>query len=326
MKAIVATVNGKDKGGEGTAIREALGLLHPEAVRFRGKTVVLVPNWVKAEPPDTGTVVGRAGLRVLIEELLGGEPSRLVVAAGSGGEPTPDVFTKVGFDRVIAETGVEFVDLNHGPYVEVDLSPYLPGGGSGAGAGGGRSGTRRFECPRRLQVNHLYLDMDALVSFTVIKQHEEAVCSLSLKNVALSWPPAELHGIPKAKLGIHEDLHAFIAAMAQVFPVDLAVLSGCPAMIGTGPTGGRPVETGLIVAGNDAVATDVVGARLLGFRPQAVGYLDILVRQAFGQSDLARVEFRGLSLAEAEEAFSLAAHGMPIVLDKEKILPVHIPH
>lgn len=60
-------------------------------------------------------------------------------------------------------------------------------------------------------------------------------------------------------------MHSFIAVMARRFPIDLAITVGHPAMIATGPLGGYPVETGMVIASTDAVAADVVGARLLGF-------------------------------------------------------------
>ncbi|RJQ06450.1 MAG: hypothetical protein C4551_08215 [Bacillota bacterium] len=87
---------------EGQAIREALGHIPDGILALRGKTVVLVPNWVKARPPETGAVVGPGSLRVLVEELQRMGPSRLVVAAGSGGDPTPKVFKAVGYDKVLA--------------------------------------------------------------------------------------------------------------------------------------------------------------------------------------------------------------------------------
>jgi len=61
---------------EGAAIRDSLAELPLEAVLPRGATVVLVPNWVKARPPETGTVVGPGSLRVLIEELKKLSPGR----------------------------------------------------------------------------------------------------------------------------------------------------------------------------------------------------------------------------------------------------------
>jgi hypothetical protein len=54
----------------------------------------------------------------------------------------------------------------------------------------------------------------------------------------MGWPPAEIHGFPKKELGIHKDLHGFIAAMAKKLPIDLAIISADKSMIGTGPNNG----------------------------------------------------------------------------------------
>ena len=80
-------------------------------------------------------------------------------------------------------------------------------------------------------------------------------------------------------------------------------------MIGTGPLGGHAVETGLVIAGTDALAVDVVGAKLLGFTPQAVRHLWEAARLGVGESDTERMKFVGMSLREAIEAFTLAAYG-----------------
>jgi uncharacterized protein (DUF362 family) len=57
-------------------------------------------------------------------------------------------------------------------------------------------------------------------------------------------------------------MHSFIAAMARRFPIDLAVTVGHPAMIATGPLGGHPVETGLVIASDG-----VMGRRNMGSSP-----------------------------------------------------------
>jgi uncharacterized protein (DUF362 family) len=61
--------------------------------------------------------------------------------------------------------------------------------------------------------------------------------------------------------------------MARRFPIQLAITVGHPATIATGPLGGHAVETGLVIASEDALAADVVGARLLGFNVQGVRHL-----------------------------------------------------
>ena len=106
-----------------------------------------------------------------------------------------------------------------------------------------------------------------------------------------------------------DDMHSFIAAMARRFPIDLAITVGHPAMIATGPLGGHVVETGLVIASTDALAADVVGARLLGFQPQGVRHLWEAERLGLGETDTDRMHFPALSPAQAIEAFTLAAYG-----------------
>lgn len=289
---------------EGDALVEALNLLPLDNLVQRGETVVITPNWVKDKEPETGVVVGPETLRQLIRYFKDKNPGRLVVAAGSGGAATPTVFEKIGYKSVIEEEEVEFIDLNYGPYTEeINLN---------------------HNAPATTKLNKLFDETDVLISFTQIKVHEEATVSLGIKNIALGWPPAEIHGFPKKNTGIHTDLHNFIESMADKMAIDLTILSGDKGLVGTGPDGGKPVDTGLIIAGTDPVATDVVGARLLGFRPQAIQYLDQLIRKKYGEGDLRRVTLKGIPLNEAEKSFSKAAFGKEIILDQKEILPLHI--
>jgi uncharacterized protein (DUF362 family) len=291
-KSIVAITQNPD---EGKAIREALALL-----KFGGQikptdTVVITPNWVKNAPPQSGTVVGPHSLRELIRWLRGHDPKNIVVACGSGSEETPQVMKKAGYEGIIQEEGVEFVDLNHGPFMEIQLQTPPP--------------------LDRIQVNALLESTDVLISYSQIKVHEEATVTLGIKNIALSWPPAEIHGFPKKNLGIHDQLHEFITAMAKRIPIDLTILSSDKGMVGRGPSGGKPVDADLVIAGTDPVATDVIGSRLLGFRPQAVRYLFNLVQAGLGEGEVANMELEGIPLHQAELLFSQAAYGTSVAVD-----------
>ncbi|MCL4515616.1 MAG: DUF362 domain-containing protein [Firmicutes bacterium] len=293
---------------EGDAIRAALELLPMADLITSSDTVVITPNWVNPRPPQTGAVVGPESLRELIQLVKGRNPRRLVVATGSGGAPTPQVMKAVGYDRILEEEKIEFVDLNYGPYTDTEIP--MPG-----------------TVPGRTHFNRLYNETDVLISFTQLKVHEEATVSLGLKNIAMGWPPAEIHGFPKKQTGIHTDLHQWIASMAKKFPIDLTILSTDKAMIGTGPSGGVAVDSNLIIAGTDPVATDVIGARLLGFLPQAVQYLYQLILEGIGEGDVKKMDLRGIPLEQAEGAFSQAAYGRSVVVDNEKIrpLPIGVP-
>jgi len=200
---------------------------------------------------------------------------------------------------VVSEEGAQFFDHNRGPFVSIDLA-YRP--------------TADVSGPQAsVMVNPRVLEYETLIALSQLKLHETATVTLALKNIAMSFPAADYYGHPRSTRK-HEnqffaDMHSFIAAMAQRFRIDLAITVGHPAMIGTGPLGGHPVETGLVIASTDALAADVVGARLLGFTPQAVRHLWEAARLGIGESDIHRMHFPGLSLREAIGRFTEAAYG-----------------
>jgi uncharacterized protein (DUF362 family) len=172
---------------------------------------------------------------------------------------------------------------------------------------------------KSVMVNPRVLEYETLVSLAQLKLHETATVTLSLKNVAMSFPAADYYGHPRhsQKHANHffADMHSFIAAMAKRFPIHLAVIAGHPAMIGTGPLGGHTVETGLVIASTDAVAADAVGAQLLGFTPQGVRHLWEAGRLGLGETDTDKMKFPGLSLRQAIEAFTEAAYGRRLTFE-----------
>ncbi|MGF7056694.1 DUF362 domain-containing protein [Brassicibacter mesophilus] len=288
---------------EEMSLKECLNNIPMDRIIKKGDRVVITPNWVKAKPAYTGTVVGPETLDMLIKIVKGYEPSEITIATGSGGDPTDKVMKYVGYDKVIKNNEVKFVDLNYGPYVEIQLD---------------------HENPSFTKISSLYNNFDVLISFTQLKVHEEATMSAGIKNIALGWPPAEIHGFPKKNLGIHEDLHGFIAAIIQKIPIDLTIISVDKTMIGTGPSDGKAVDTpGLVISGTDPVACDATAARLLGFLPQAISYLYKLYRIGVGEAQLENVEMKGIELKEAEKIFSQIAYGQEVVLDKSGIKPLH---
>lgn len=257
--------------------------------------MTITANLVNLNPPQKGVTVGQETLKELISLIKQKHPKRVVLAAGSGGASTGAVFKQFGYDKIVQKAGIEFVDLNSGDFIDLEL---------------------KHEIVKSTKINKLIKETDVLVSFTQLKTHEEATMSASIKNMALSWPPADIHGYPKKSLGIHEDLHGFIYAMALEIPIDLAVVSLNPAMIGTGPSKGVPVHTGMVLAGLDAVAVDTICARLLGFRPQAVNYLFRLIKSGVGQGNMDNIDVKGMTLIEAEKYFSETAYKSPFAIDE----------
>ncbi len=266
---------------------------------IRGRLVAVKPNDTWASADDTSGVTQPDTLRAVLRLIKQFSPRQIVVSGGSGAAQTPDVFRISGMLQVIQDEGVEFFDHNRPPFVEIALE-YMP--------------EVNVTGPQRtVMVNPRVLEYETLIALNQLKLHETATVTLGLKNIAMSYPAADYYGHPRSTQR-HEncffaDMHSFIAAMARRFPIDLSITAGHPAMIGSGPLGGHTVETGLIIASADPIAADVVGARLLGFEPQAVRHLWEAGRLELGESDTERMNFPVMSLQEAIESFSEVAYG-----------------
>jgi uncharacterized protein (DUF362 family) len=279
-------------------IREALGLLDLHTL-FAGKVVAVKPNETAASAEDRSGVTQPDTLRAVLRFVKEQGPRAVVVTGGSGAGETDEVFRASGLMDVVEAEGAEFFDHNRPPFADVPLD-YAP--------------SADVEGPQRsVVVNRRVLEYEVLVAVNQLKLHETATVTLALKNIAMSFPAADHYGHPRAhqehRHAFFDDMHSFIAAMAKRFPIDLAVTVGHPAMIATGPLNGHAVETGMVIAGTDAVATDVVGARLLGFMPQAVRHLWEAGRLGLGETDLEAIEYPGLDLGAGIAAFTQAAYG-----------------
>ncbi|WP_069998425.1 DUF362 domain-containing protein [Cellulosilyticum sp. I15G10I2] len=281
---------------ESEAVLSGLKRLQVERDIKSDDVVVLTPNWVNNQKtnPSDGVVVGPETLRTIIKWVKARSPRRIIIATGAGSGNTKQVMEEVGFDLVIEEEQVEFIDFNTGPYVTLSLN---------------------HKKPNTIKVNKIINEMTYHISFTQLKTHEEATMSASIKNMALSWPTTEEHGSPKKNLGIHEELHGFIAAMAESIKIDLAIVSANPVMIGTGPTKGIDKHTGLIICGRNPIAVDSIGARLLGFMEQGIGYIHLLKNKGFKETDIKAIPMKGLSLVDAEKIFSEKVYGEKMILE-----------
>jgi uncharacterized protein (DUF362 family) len=279
---------------ESLAILESLSLIQADNLINMNDIVVITPNWVQPNGPETGDVVGPESLRTIIQFAKKNNPRRIIIATGSAGKSTPEVMKIVGYEKIIQEEKVEFVDLNHGPFTRINLN---------------------HNSPSATNLHKLYDEMTFLISYTQLKIHNVATMSGAIKNIALGWPPTEEHGHPKKNLGIHNDIHGFIRAMAEKVKIDLSIVSSNPAMVGTGPHGGASRHTGIVVSGTDPISVDTIGARFLGFQPEAIRYLWDLKNMSIGVGEVDQMNICGMTLVEAEKAFSTAVYGEEFSLD-----------
>lgn len=280
------------------AIHQALGHLEVKPL-IEGKIVAIKPNDTWASREDVTAVTQPDTLRAVIRYVKKFRPRELIVSGGAGAAETEDVFHIAGLMSVVEQEKVAFFDHNRPPFTSVPLTYDPDKDVSGPQAS--------------VMVNPRVLSYETLIAVNQLKMHETATVTLALKNIAMSFPAADHYGHPRSEQEhrhtFFDDMHSFIAAMAKRFPIHLAVTVGHPAMIGTGPIGGYTFETGLVIASTDALAADVVGARMLGFRTEGVAHLREAGRLKAGEASIKRIKFPGMSLKQGIEAFTEAAFG-----------------
>ena len=286
------------------AIEEALDAIDLHSL-VRSKRVAVKPNETWASENDKTGVTQSDTLRAVLRAIQPFHPSELVVTGGAGAAETDDVFRIAGLMDVVDDEGATFFDHNRPPFQEIALE-YGPD-------------PETTGPQKSVMVNPRVLEYETLISLANLKVHATATVTLSLKNIAMSYPAADYYGHPRHKQ-VHphqffDDMHSFIAAMARRFPIQLAIIVGHPAMIGNGPLAGHAFETGLVIASTDPVAADCVGARLLGFHAQAVRHLWEAGRMGLGETNPGNMNFPKLNLEDAIRRFTKAAYGKELTFE-----------
>ena len=160
------------------------------------------------------------------------------------------------------------------------------------------------------------LDPDAFViSAAMLKTHNMAIATLSMKNMVLGAP---LHQGPKDTkrwndkrryhVGIRQSLYNFFLTAQKMQPYwGLAVIDGYEGMEGNGPSMGTPVASRIAIASTDFIAADRVGAEAMGIDPNWLGWLKYSGEVGLGQWDLSKIDIRGPQIATVQKKYRLHA-------------------
>jgi len=158
-------------------------------------------------------------------------------------------------------------------------------------------------------------DPDAFVLCSaVLKTHNIAVVSLSVKNMVLGAP---LHQAPnetpnwsdkrRYHAGIRQSLYNIYVTAQRMQPFwGATIIDGYEGMEGNSP-GGTPISTNTVVASTDYIAADRVGAEIMGVNADWLGWLKYCGESGVGQWDLSKIDIQGNKIAEVQKKFRLHA-------------------
>jgi len=157
-------------------------------------------------------------------------------------------------------------------------------------------------------------DPDAyIISSAVMKVHNIAIVTLSVKNMVLGAP---LHQAPKETprwsdkrryhAGIRQSLFNIYLTAQRMQPFwGAAVIDGYEGIEGGFGAGGTPVPSRVAVASTDFVACDRVGAEVMGVDANWLGWMKYCGEVGVGQWDLSKIDIRGVQIAAVQKKYRL---------------------
>ena len=250
------------------------------------KRVVIKPNMVGTNTQLCATHADcLEGILEFLKPLVKDE---VIIAESPGGSPAAEGYENYGYYRLKKTYKVRFLDLDQEPFTM------------------GHVIDPRFHA-QPVRFSRLLLDPDTyIISSAVMKTHDRAVVTLSLKNIVVGaaikdrgfrWGGGG-RGKKNDKPIIHggrgnEGINYNIFMLAEKLHPDLAVIDGFQGMERNGPMGGTPVDHKVAIASTDWLAADRIAVELMGFDFAKVGYLSFSAQAGLGQGDLSKIEVLG---------------------------------
>ena len=266
-------------------IREGLKELGVSAEEIRGKRILLKANIVEPYAGLEHIVTNPAVVIAAAEAFSALGAEEIVVAEGSGHcRDTYRILDESGFDRVIGNPKITFVDLNY------DAWWIAPNAGM-------RTYLSSFYLPATLK------QVDWIVSMPKLKTHHWAGVTLSMKNL-FGVLPGSFYGWPKNVLHMEGIIDSIFDLNATVKP-HFAIVDGIVGMEGDGPIMGSAKAAGIIVMGRNLPAVDDTCARCMGINPGKIKYLADAADQRLGPVRESRIRQRGESWKSVRTDFQL---------------------
>ena len=268
--------------------------IKPNLILWRGVSPAVLPKWgmitTSRIMEDMVALLKERG----IDSITIGEGP--VISDPKNKEKAVRAFDGLGYLALERRYGVKCLNIFERPFEKVDLGEGVV-----------------------LNVNVDILSSDFVINIPVLKTHAQTVVSLGVKNLK------GLIDIESRKkchnVDIENNLHYMIARLANKLPCSFTFLDG----IYTNECGpffsGQIRRSNILVASDDLLSADIVGAKILGHNPSEVLHLVHLGKIRGRSLDLSNVEVVGERLEDLasshEYAFPYNKDGaLPLMLDE----------
>jgi uncharacterized protein (DUF362 family) len=304
-KDIVSIVKVRD-GNIAKAVEEAIELLGGINAVTRGQnSILLKPNLVAPDKryttkPEVVEAIARLMLKSGKEVMIG-EGSAAAESFNAFGDEQfitkkreildgmqQYVFDALGYTELARSLNIPLINLHSGEIVEVPLT-----GGFAANS---------------LKIHKKLTEVDLVCSVPMMKTHVLATVTLAMKNLVGLYPGTEYYAmrswlhdraLEKGSKGVAFE----VVDINRAVKTGLSVIDATTAMEGNGPTAGTLVDMGLIIAGTCPLATDMVGATLMGFEINEIPAFTLAHKAGMEPGNLDDIEIRGLTIEQTQRKF-----------------------
>jgi uncharacterized protein (DUF362 family) len=255
------------------AIAEALDFLDYD---FGGRKVWVKPNLLGPHPPEHSVTTDPEIVRHVVRGLRARGAKDIWVADNPGGGLQRNV------SSYIAPTGV--VEASEGCFRGISETPV--------------SISTKSRFISEFTVSRIVTEVDVIMNLPVFKTHSLTLLTGAIKNLFGIIPGAQksyLHTIVKSPYEFAE----LLVDIYQVIPVPvLTIMDALRGMDGqNGPSGGRVLKLGTLLAARNPVALDSVMAMMAGVEPTVIPTTRIASERGLGPSDPAGLDVSGVQAA-----------------------------
>ena len=242
------------------------------------KSILLKPNLVSPYNQLSATHIDT--IRAILDFIGNFTDQQIIIGEGSAYD-TLTAFKNYKYDQLQGTYNVKLIDLNNDNYREI------------------LAFDKNFN-PISFEVSQTVLDSDYIISAAMPKTHDNVIVTMSIKNMVVG---SLVHG---NKRKVHQGYPAMnlnLYKLSKYVWPKLSVIDGFTAMEGNGPESGEQVDMKIAIASGDPLAADTIGAYIMGFDPDEIGYLHYLKTTGFGEGNLGRIEVIGENVDNIRRKF-----------------------
>jgi len=270
--ARVAIAHGEDPGA---MVRFVLETIDAAQAVKPGDRVVLKPNYVEPRMPETGITTDPRVIEAVIVWLRGLGVRDITIAEGGDTQAkTERAFDMLGLREMAKRHDARLLNAFTDERVVVKIQNALS--------------------LREVGLSRTILEADCLINLPKLKCHSMAYVTLGIKNL--------MGAVIPDKMIMHHDIDERLRDLAMVVKYNICIIDGLVGSEGH-ETAGSPVKTDVIIGGANPVATDAVGAMVMGIDPAKVSHLRLSSQAGLGEYRPDNIDVLGAAVEEVRKRY-----------------------